>query len=926
MKFNMKKLISLVVCSLMVMTSCIFTSVSAAVMESNNDYTKISAVFQYAGMLDNEIGEAEFSSMLTRAEFADYLAKLMNGQQSESGVIYIDIPLENIYASSVNYLAKAGVVSVPEDLRFNPNDTITYDEALTMVVRASGYGVMAEANGGYPMGYRSVASRLGISISPIDASFLTVGEGLRILYNGATVGVYSPNKIGADGTYSYEVTGDTLLSIYKNIYIQRGKLYAASGSSINDKYSAKDNEANIDGLIYKYSKDFNAANYLGNNIDFVYCLDKANEIGELIYVEKSGTDKELEISSENFRSFDPTSFSLEYVKTGTDRKTSAVSVPRSVTVIYNGRPCDKSVSELINSLKNDDCHGTISLKDTDKTPGYDLMLIKCYTSVAVTAYTNNTLYNALNIGKNICTDDYEYMTIMTSDGLEAKMHTSFPYIADVAASYDKEKLEIIICSETVSGKLLEIDKSNLRLKLDGAEYEASESWFKNNENKISVGSEYTMYMNSIGKISYHTEKSNDEYKVGYLLKTTIADEGFGKKVKMRIFSHATGAFDIYTASGKLCVDEVQYSLDNGELMKALKAFPGTTGIVSENDNDNSNLPKVKPQLIRFKADDNNRITAVDTTALSVNENEENSLKEVRTTSKAVSYIPGQGRFDLTIVYNPSNTKVIVMPELDENGEMNINGQKVSDVEKYFSTSTAGMTDDRNWTMSGYNYSDSTPYTDVITYIGNAAEEKKNAMMFIDFSDTLDNDGMQMKAMNVNEAGAAKSYNISQNTAIPNDLTQGDLVGIRTGADGSVTEILLMYDRESGEYRDGSNGYVKDNIDYGKYIYNLPGYISAFAYRSVGRQLSKGYVYKKIGSYVTLTYELGDASFDGPGYENIDLGSRPVVIYDSTAPEKNRISNGSVNDIVDYKSAGNDCTYMLLNTYKSEGGGTVFIYK
>ena len=184
----------------------------------------------------------------------------------------------------------------------------------------------------------------------------------------------------------------------------------------------------------------------------------------------------------------------------------------------------------------------------------------------------------------------------------------------------------------------------------------------------------------------------------------------------------------------------------------------------------------------------------------------------------------------------------------------------------------------------------------------------------------------MKAMNVNEAGAAKSYNISQNTAIPNDLTQGDLVGIRTGADGSVTEILLMYDRESGEYRDGSNGYVKDNIDYGKYIYNLPGYISAFAYRSVGRQLSKGYVYKKIGSYVTLTYELGDASFDGPGYENIDLGSRPVVIYDSTAPEKNRISNGSVNDIVDYKSAGNDCTYMLLNTYKSEGGGTVFIYK
>ena len=54
---------------------------------------------------------------------------------------------EGLYAKSINGLAKSGIVSLPQDIKFNPNTPITYNEALTMVIRAAGYGVMAQTNG-----------------------------------------------------------------------------------------------------------------------------------------------------------------------------------------------------------------------------------------------------------------------------------------------------------------------------------------------------------------------------------------------------------------------------------------------------------------------------------------------------------------------------------------------------------------------------------------------------------------------------------------------------------------------------------------------------------------------------------------------------------------------------------------------------------
>lgn len=911
------------VCLLISITVIFGSVISSVVSAESNDsdygydgFEKIIAVLRSAGVLDqDEISSADLTSVLTRAEFADYLAKLLNAGSEDNNVIFTDVPADNLYAKGISYLVKSGIVSVPDDLKFNPDVPITYNEALTMIIRASGYDVMAQAHGGYPMGYTYVASKLGIRNTVSNSEALTVADGLKVIFDGAAVGTYSPDKIKADGSYTFSVSDDTLLSVYHKIYFQSGRLYAFGGSTISKDYAAEKNEANIDGLIYNTNEEMNFENCLGNNVEFFYRLDNKDK-ANMIYLEKKDGDKELIIDSEDIVSFNPESFVFEYSKSDDSSKKSSVSVSRSVRVVYNGRPNDSSVSELINSLTKGYNHGSVCLKETGEASGYDLMIISCYTTIAVTGYSNNTLYDALDGTKNICLDDYTHTSVRTAEGLEAKINTVFPYIAELAPSADKEKLDIIICSEKVSGKLNSVNATESTVTFGDKEYKVNEKYFAQNSSRLYPGAEYTIYLNSKGEAAYLTEGSNNEYKVGYLLKAAAETQVFGSAIKFRIYDQASGKFDTYTAASKINIDEIKYDADK-DSAKILRAFPDLTGKITDNGG------KVLPQTIRYKAIENNEILAIDTAALSSKEAEDSTLRRIKTImwSDKVEYTGWQNRFDMSLVYNSSGTKLMSVPSLDEDGNITVNGEKISDVEKYFSNTISDVTADVTRIMYGYNYDGTTPYADVLVYVGSADTKSKNSMMFMEFGEGLDSEGNPSKTLIVNENGTEKTYVLNQNTKIPEALTQGDIISVNQAADLSVTEITLMYDRETQKYMDGSSPYGK----YGDIIYNLPGYFSGYAYRSVGRQLSRGWVYKKIGSFVQMTYALGDASFDGLGYECMDLNGRAVVIYDSTARENKRISNGSINDIIDYKSAGSNCSYIIVSSYNGQPGA-VFLYK
>ena len=188
----MRKKISLMLMIIM-LTGCFSILPIASANESRGCKEDVLAVLSEIGLLSSEeTGEANLASVITRAEFSQYVAKILNITYADSGVLFQDIPADSFYIKSINGLVDAGVISVPGDLKFNPDAAIKYDEAVKMVVCAAGYSELATVKGGYPAGYIAVASESGMldNVQVADKNSLTVGESLQILYNASTVGYY----------------------------------------------------------------------------------------------------------------------------------------------------------------------------------------------------------------------------------------------------------------------------------------------------------------------------------------------------------------------------------------------------------------------------------------------------------------------------------------------------------------------------------------------------------------------------------------------------------------------------------------------------------------------------------------------------------------------------------------------------------------
>ena len=93
-------------------------------------------------------------------------------------------------------------------------------------------------------------------------------------------------------------------------------------------------------------------------------------------------------------------------------------------------------------------------------------------------------------------------------------------------------------------------------------------------------------------------------------------------------------------------------------------------------------------------------------------------------SDKADYTGWLNRFDMSLVYNSSGTKLMSVPNLDEDGNITVNGEKSSDVEKYFSNTISNITADVTRIMYGYNYDGTTPYADVLVYVGSADTQSK----------------------------------------------------------------------------------------------------------------------------------------------------------------------------------------------------------
>ena len=108
---------------------------------------------------DDEITRAEFAAVLCRAMGCEDETENDNLKQKN---YFPDVPAEHWAAGYVNFAYENGAISGFPDGNFYPEEKVTNEQVIKMLIGAWGYSDEAEKNGGYPNGYMKVAKEHGV--------------------------------------------------------------------------------------------------------------------------------------------------------------------------------------------------------------------------------------------------------------------------------------------------------------------------------------------------------------------------------------------------------------------------------------------------------------------------------------------------------------------------------------------------------------------------------------------------------------------------------------------------------------------------------------------------------------------------------------------------------------------------------------------
>ena len=109
-------------------------------------------------MVGDEQGKFNPNKTVTRAEMAAIISRMLGETEGLSkSSKFSDVPTSHWANPYVAKAAELGIVSGYGDGKFGPSDTVTYEQAVTMIVRALGGEREAINAGGYPQGYLEAA-------------------------------------------------------------------------------------------------------------------------------------------------------------------------------------------------------------------------------------------------------------------------------------------------------------------------------------------------------------------------------------------------------------------------------------------------------------------------------------------------------------------------------------------------------------------------------------------------------------------------------------------------------------------------------------------------------------------------------------------------------------------------------------------------
>lgn len=557
---------------------------------------------------------------ITRYEFVEYVLKLMNvdAESIHSPSIdgFYDTSDEH-YNKVASVAASLGIISGYGDNSYRGDETISHLDALTVVVRALGWGQYAAIKGGYPAGYITAAKKAKIYFSGADSTKnLKRGEAAHLLaeaIDGYVLDTASYGDYNEDFEYS-----ETASEKYHDTIKATGVVESAE--------SSEKNEIVIDGTKYTTdSKEFR--NFLRYKVDFYYTTG-ADDSDRIVFMEANSDVSAIRIPIDDINDIDASS--VTYFDSEKGKKTKKID--SSARVYING------IESAPRSLKNAiaDTDGFVTILSNDGGSRYTSVFIEKYSNMFLSGISSDgakiyvtpgymmkkfnlelggavdiSIYgpNGARVQYDVTVDgvyDANGKPVTTVDFSAVPSNTIISIFAD---SYEKQRgylvpaddckrIKIMVCDSKIKGQI-EAVGSDGKIKIDGKKYDVAKSnYFDEPESKLEPGMTGTLYFDSFGKaVCFKEEATKFSFKYGYLIN---AKNQSTMGTQMR--------FKILTEENKI---EEFYGSDNCRL----------NGEKPEGDSFMANLKKSAQmanadfeisQLIKYKLNSDGKIAEVQT--------------------------------------------------------------------------------------------------------------------------------------------------------------------------------------------------------------------------------------------------------------------------------------------------------------------------
>lgn len=225
------------------------------------------------GLLDEE--GLDLSSDVTRGSFITVMARII-GASSPANTAFSDVDAGSSLSGAINVATGMGLIAGYGDGTFRPNEPITKMQAAKILVSLLGYDAMALSQGGYPGGYLSVASSLGIlrKVEMTGLDKCAWNDAAWLIYNSLDVDLMKNTKYPSE---TYEVAkGETILSKWLNIRKIEGLIEANDITSLSAPEGVRDGFVKVGGALYFAGKT-DAGTFLGH---YVKCFYKEDNEGD----------------------------------------------------------------------------------------------------------------------------------------------------------------------------------------------------------------------------------------------------------------------------------------------------------------------------------------------------------------------------------------------------------------------------------------------------------------------------------------------------------------------------------------------------------------------------------------------------------------------------------------------------------------------